>query len=287
MDDAKEPQKEISDQQDAGRPRELTRRQWLLQLGGTAAVLGFHGAVGETSEASAISTPPADEKTLQALPPGLYEPSLDPMTHALMSDSRFHPIPPGCETDFLTPRSGPYQPQFFTADEFRMVHRLVELMLGKGKSESSPAGSSDDTVEEIAEWIDLVVFNSTAVGEAAQGLSAQHRALAIAYHGPEPLGRLETADGKKTWREGLDWLARESQSGKPLVDLEEAQQIELLRAISDEREDKNVENAGTRLFALLKTQVVQGFYTSKEGLKELDYKGNAFYAECPGCKEPS
>jgi len=26
-----------------------------------------------------------------------------------------------------------------------------------------------------------------------------------------------------------------------------------------------------------------GFYTSKEGLKELDYKGNSFYSVSPGC----
>jgi hypothetical protein len=46
---------------------------------------------------------------------------------------------------------------------------------------------------------------------------------------------------------------------------------------------EEADDAGTRLFILLKNQVAHGFYTSQRGLKELDYKGNAFYAECPGC----
>jgi hypothetical protein len=29
--------------------------------------------------------------------------------------------------------------------------------------------------------------------------------------------------------------------------------------------------------------LIRGFYTSRLGLKELDYKGNAFYAESPSC----
>ena len=34
---------------------------------------------------------------------------------------------------------------------------------------------------------------------------------------------------------------------------------------------------------LLKDMTIDGYYTSKEGLKELDYRGNSFYSESPGC----
>jgi hypothetical protein len=36
-------------------------------------------------------------------------------------------------------------------------------------------------------------------------------------------------------------------------------------------------------FKMLKNRTIQGFYTSRQGLKELDYKGNSFYSVCPGC----
>lgn len=34
-----------------------------------------------------------------------------------------------------------------------------------------------------------------------------------------------------------------------------------------------------------KQRVIEGFYTSQAGLKELDYKGNSFYSESPGCND--
>jgi hypothetical protein len=55
--------------------------------------------------------------------------------------------------------------------------------------------------------------------------------------------------------------------------------------VSDERADRQSENAGTRLFDFLKFEIIKGFYTSQVGLKELDYKGNAFYARSPGCSK--
>lgn len=272
---------------------ESTRREWLLRLGGTACLFGFSGAAGEKSfaDAGAGLTPP--ESLAQALPPGLYEPSNDQMTHALMSDERFRTIPPGCETDFVAPRSGPFEPRFFSHPEFNIVRRLIELMLGEaeakaGSSDVAAGSSRQDVVAEIAAWIDLVGSEAAAVREAARSLSPQHRALATSYYGPEVVQRLETAEPEKTWREGLNWLAAESESrfGRSFLELSEAQTLELLTLTSDpsaDGQDRSVENAGTRLFRVLKSQTIQGFYTSQRGLKELDFKGNAFYAECPGC----
>jgi Gluconate 2-dehydrogenase subunit 3 len=62
-------------------------------------------------------------------------------------------------------------------------------------------------------------------------------------------------------------------------------QLQLLAIISDERIQKDAENAGTRFFKFLKSEVIRGYYTSQAGLKELDYKGNAFYARSPGCSK--
>jgi len=250
---------------------DITRREWLLRLGGTAVLMGFRGSP------AASQGGPGPVKTSQ-LPPGLYYPSLDHMTHALESDRRFIPIPAGSETDFLRPPSGPFQPQFFSPADLAVVRRLVALFLGEADGKTELAG----TEAEISEWIDLEVYYSKAVREAAQHLLPQHRALAIAYYGEHEVTALETHDPQKVWREGLEWISAESSRrwGKAFLEVPSTSQAELLKSLSGRAGDND---AGARLYVLLKEQVARGFYTSQRGLKELDYKGNGFYAECPGC----
>lgn len=266
----------------------LSRRQWFMRLGETAVLVGFRGMVGEGPAGLVLAAPSQEEGGLPPLPPGLYEPSEDHMTHALTADGLFHPIPPGSPTDFIVPRSGPFRPQFFSSPQIKIVERLAELVLGKETSQAASTGQPDAqrASAEIAEWIDLVVFNSAAVRAAARKLSPQHRELAAAYYGLKAARRLETEDWQTTWREGLEWLADESTQRyrRAFLDLREAEQVELLNSISDDRPDQTLSHAGTRLFTLLKTQVTRGYYTSQAGLKELDYKGNTFYVECPGCE---
>lgn len=254
---------------------DLTRREWLLHLGGTAILMGFQG-VPVAGQGGGTAVPLLGE-TVQ-LPPGLYEPSKEHMIHALTSDDRFYPIPAGSETDFARPLSRPLQPQFFSPAEFQVVKRLVASVLG----ESEGRREAEATISEVAEWIDLEVFNSAAVREAALNLSPPHRAIAVAYHGEKTVKVLETHEPQKIWREGLEWISKESNHrwGNAFLDAPETSQAEMVKSLNDPQEG---ENAGTRLFVLLKNQVVHGFYTSQRGLKELDYKGNAFYPECPGC----
>jgi len=268
---------------------ELSRRQWLLRLGETAALLGLSGTVSE-AEASANAALGLLAPQLAALPTGLYEPSSDHLSHVLIADDRYHPIPPGSETDYARPREGPFQPQFFSAPEFEVISQLVKLILGKAppfEPESASAqADNDQTCAEVAEWIDLVVFSEAGIREAARRLSPEHRALAVAYHGESPMKRLETGDIEKTCREGLRWLVEESQKrfSKALVQLDPSQQKELLTQVGNAPTGKGSEDTGTRFLAFLKRESIRGFYTSWLGLKELDYKGNSFYAECPGCE---
>jgi hypothetical protein len=42
-----------------------------------------------------------------------------------------------------------------------------------------------------------------------------------------------------------------------------------------------------KFFEIARTEVVRGYYTSAAGLEELDYKGNAYYADSPGCETKS
>jgi len=250
---------------------ELSRREWLLRLGEAAVLLGIAG--GGTA---AIPFERETSSSLAALPPGLYDPSADHLTHALSSVGPYYSIPPGSTTDYVQPPSGPFQPQFFSPPEFETLLRVVESMLGAG---------SESPAQAVAEWIDLRMASAPAVRKGARLLSSDHRALAVSYYGAEAVANLESHDPDQTCRAGLRWLERESQNRyqSSFAHLPETRRIELLKSISDERSERAVENDGTRFFVLLKAEIIRGYYTSKAGLEELDFKGNGFYPASPGC----
>ncbi len=262
----------------------VTRREWLLSLGSAIVLAGASGAPGD-----AVQAVESAQAASPSLPPGLYVPSLGHLTHALTRDDLFVPIPPGAETEYVRPRSGPYVPQAFAREEFALVRRIVEIILGedlRNPAEKPVQGAPTTIYDEVAEWIDLVVASASGVRRAAKNLPADQRALAIAYFGGEgPVRELEMFEPERVCHEGFVWLGEESQRhfGKDFLNICPAGQLELVRAISEERTDKPSTHAGTRLFDFLKAETIRGFYTSRQGLKELDYKGNAFYPESPGC----
>jgi hypothetical protein len=266
---------------DKGKSDALTRREWLLSFGGAFVLSGFRGTPEQAGlEPQAIGA---------GLPPGLYRPSLDHLTHALAGDDAFLPIPPDAATEYVRARSGPFVPQAFAQEEFAIVQRLVEIILGedlKRSSEKAAPGAPASIFDEVAEWIDLVVATAARVRSLARNLAADQRALAVAYFGSEePVRELETFEPERVCREGLAWLGEESQRrfGKVFVDGDPIEQAEIVHAISDLRPDASAVHAGTELFDFLKSECIRGFYTSRLGLRELDYKGNSFYAESPGC----
>ncbi len=277
MDDAK-------NQFDEAKPgAAITRREWLLSLGSAVVLAGYSGAPGEAAAAQAAA-PGAS-----TLPPGLFSPSLDHLTHALTRDELFVPIPPGAETEYVRPRSGPFIPQALAHEDFLVIRRLVEIILGedlKNSEEAPVPGAPASICDEVAEWIDLVVSSAPAVRKLALNLPADQRALAVAFFGTdEPVRELETFEPERVCREGLAWLGEESRRrfAKDFLDAAPAEQVELVSSASDARADKTATNAGTRFYDFLKAESIRGFYTSRRGLKELDYKGNSFYAESPGC----
>lgn len=267
----------------------LSRREWLIDVGKAAALAGIAGkAVPLEGEGAAGLVSGGDKP--ERLPPGLYRPSPGHLASSLESDSRFHPIPPGCPVDFIRPRSGPFEPQFFSPSEYGLVHRLTALMLGEpdGGGESGRS-SNDNIVDEVAEWIDLRTHSFAGIREAAERLTPEQAALAEAYDGAPLLHRVRATDPQKTYQAGLEWMAEESERrhGRGFMDLTGEQQAAILDLISDDHSDPETESDGTRFFRQLKSDVISGFYTSRTGLKELDYKGNQFYAESPGCASSS
>jgi hypothetical protein len=183
-----------------------------------------------------------------------------------MSAQRYHPIPPGCPTGYLRPANAPFEPRFFSKSEFPLLRRLTQLLLGED-SEDSPI------ISEVAEWIDLRVASAAGALLAEARLDPLHRALADAYFGSSrsPAANENAGD---VCREGMASIRSRALTtySKDFLSLAMEQQIAILDSASD-----------TRFFSFLKAEIVRGFYTSETGLRELDFKGNAFYARSPGC----
>ena len=256
----------------------VTRRELLFTLGSTVVLSGIRGLPLPAGEQSAARVP---------LPPGLYQPSFDHLNHALTNENSFVPIPSGAETEYLRPRSGPFVAQAFTAAEFQFVRRLVDIILGedlRNDVEKLPVAWGN-IYDEVAEWVDLVVASAPRIRALARNLPADQRALAVACLGSEPITEMETFEPGRICREGFAWLTEEAarRFAKSFLDADPASQLELVLAISDSRPDKTVIHAGTLLFDFLKAESIRGFYTSRKGLKELKYQGNAFYGSSPGC----
>lgn len=247
---------------------QTTRREWLLRLGETVALAGVSGLVPE-----AVAERLTTEKTnISGLPPGLYAPSADHLAHALGNASNLYISRPGSETEYVQPARVPYHPQFFSEQEFQIVKRIAEIVLGK----VSPAALS-----QTAQWIDLYIHSAAGVLEAAQHLDPLHRAVAIAYYGEPFVKDQESSNPQRVAREGLAVLHQASLERYKTGFLEATgpEQTDLINSIHAVQ----TEDPLRKFFELIRNEAIRGYYTSAEGLKELNYKGNTFHGQCPGC----
>jgi hypothetical protein len=250
-------------------PEDPSRRKWLLRLGELVALAGVSGIVPEFATHFANG----QQAETASLPPGLYDGSQDHLVHALSSGGSKWTPPAGSETEYVQPSSGAYDPQFFSAEEFPVVTRLIAILLG----------SIDTTaVSQAAQWCDLWLLSAGEVRIAAQQLDPMHRILAVAYYGEESVREVETADPQAIARVGVRALRDLSTKlyGRDFLELSDAEQTTFVTRISKAPEGTPVH----RFFQLTRREAIRAYYTSAQGLKELDYKGNAFYGESPGCE---
>ena len=183
--------------------------------------------------------------------------------------------------------AGPYQPSFFSADEYAVLSRLTDVIIPETET---PGGSRAG----VPEYIDRVVTANT-----------EHQPLA---------------------RAGLTWLGSEARSrfSRDYLSLDESQHAALLQPLSDavDRAARELQQARFRttpggriyyvavtdasqkarpavavrrdlssagmpvnFFRLIKNLTADGYYTSRVGLlEELGYTGNRFlpgFAQCP------
>ena len=270
MSDEPQPTRMASSQAD-----DLSRRQWLLRLGEMVVLAGVSGLVPE-SAAALLAAGQDTSRAATALPPGLYDASAEHLVHALSSGGNKWSPPPGSETDYVEPNSSPFQPQFFSVEEFRVVTRFVEILLGNADATA---------LSQATLWFDQWLYSAAGVRVAAQHLDQLHRLLAVAVNGEESVRDLETADPQSIARAGLTALHDLSLQahGQEFLQLTTSQQIDLLTSSGTDQPGNPIR----RFFEITRSQAVRGYYTSAAGLEELDYKGNAYYGDCPGCEPKS
>jgi len=212
---------------------------------------GWIRRLGGAAALNRISATGLAAASPEKLPPGLYEPSLQHLAHSLKTASAPSPELPSSH--------------HFGAENFSLLKTLVALILGEE--------AATPVVLEVATWIDLMVGHSEEVRIAARALSPAHRRLAVDYYGEDTVRELESEDPETMCRDGLAGLKRAAFDA-----LQGTEQVAHLTSL---------ENANDPFIAWIKRRTLDGFYTSRQGLQELDYKGNAFYAQSPGCEHDS
>jgi hypothetical protein len=244
-----------------------TRRAWLLRLGEMTVLAGVAGLVPEFATVVTAS----QAQAAVVLPPGVYDPDPSHLSHLLSGDPT-PMIPVGTPTDYVLPRRGPLAPAFLSSVELPVAARLVEIILG---------GLDPAVRDQVVEWIDRYLQAAAGVRRAARRLDPLHRAVAVAYHSEAYVKRLEDDDPQAVARTGLRELedrARE-RGGSSFLAAAPDIQIDLVRAIANAAPG----SPARRGYDLLRREAIRGYYTTQAGLRELDYKGNAYYGACPGC----
>jgi len=145
-----------------------------------------------------------------------------------------------------TVKPAKYTPQFCTAQEYKLVERLTELIV---PSDGTPGASEAG----VAEFVDFMVAHDS---------------------------------GKQyKFRTGITWLNAHSEKllGHPFVELSEAQQISILEPLAFKAKYREGEEDGREFLSAVKELTAMGFYSSEIGYKELDNPALKFYQKSPAC----
>jgi gluconate 2-dehydrogenase gamma chain len=149
---------------------------------------------------------------------------------------------------------GPYKPQLLSAREWATVRVLSELVL---PGDERSVGASEAGVPE---FVDFVLTDPLSDPREREKLQTQVRG-------------------------GLAWLDREcaERFGRAFVDCAEGERKGVLDAIAwPERVRPGLE-AGAAFFTVFRDLVASGFWTSRIGIDDLQYRGNTYVAEWTGC----
>jgi len=140
-----------------------------------------------------------------------------------------------------------YKPHFFTAGQFKTLEAFTAILI---PSDETPGARE----AHVTYFIDFVVN-------------------AAAEYAPE----MQTE-----WHNAMDWL-----STNGFAEMQHEAQLKFVEEISAPERDRAQKRPGFAAYRLIKDMTVRAFYTSRVGLIDvLEYKGNTYLTEFPGCTHP-
>ncbi len=142
-----------------------------------------------------------------------------------------------------------YVPTFFTPHEWETVRVLVDIVIPRDER----SGSATDA--GVPEFMDFMMN--------------------------------DRPDGQTPMRGGLEWLDGEcfDRTGKTFLDSTDAERAAVLDDIGWPRKARPEMSQGVAFFNMFRDLTASGFFTSKTGIADLDYRGNEFVGEWKGCPE--
>jgi len=149
----------------------------------------------------------------------------------------------------------PFAPKFFSAHEWATVRTLADIVIPRDER----SGSATDAL--VPEFMDFILRDPLA--------------------DPRQLERNQTR-----MRGGLAWLDLECGrrfSGKTFVACSDAEKKAVLDDIAYPRKARPETSHAVAFFNAFRDLTASGFWSSKMGVQDLQYTGNAFVAEWKGC----
>ena len=140
-----------------------------------------------------------------------------------------------------------YAPKFFTAAEFRTARILADMIIPRDER----SGNASDA--GVPEFMDFMMMDRPS---------------------------------NQTWmRAGLAWIDAQSNTrfSKPFADVTEAQRDQIVNDIAWPARAPAAMADGVSFFNRFRDLTSSGFWSSRIGVKDLQYKGNLFVSEWDGC----
>jgi Gluconate 2-dehydrogenase subunit 3 len=140
-----------------------------------------------------------------------------------------------------------YRPKFFSPEQFGTLDQFTAILI---PTDETPGARE----AHVAPFIDFVV---NAASEYAPEMQAQ-------------------------WRRAMGALERAN-----FAQLTNEQQVALITRMAEPELGKAEKGDGFEAYRLIKDMALHAFYTSRVGMVDvLEYKGNAYLTEFPGCNHP-
>jgi gluconate 2-dehydrogenase subunit 3-like protein len=153
----------------------------------------------------------------------------------------------------------PYTPKFFTAHEWATLALLVDYIIPR----DARSGSATDA--GVPEYIDFLMFDQVPAPRTMAPSPAQ---LAV--------------------RGGFAWLDGECRrrfDGKPFTRCTDAERRQVLDDIAWPGKARPELSHGVAFFTRMRDMTGAGFFSSRMGVKDLQYTGNIVRAEWTGCPD--